>query len=432
MCRSVTVFLILLVVISVPTYGQQDIDLLILNKKYGQALTIIDQAFTKNPSAGLLLKKGLVYKLREEYQKAAEAFFEASRMAPENQEILGELAETLMSLDNYSDAVQIYRKALDTDTTNLPLAGRLGAAYISLKDYHNALKVFTSIYQEDSTNVFWNKQYAYCVAKTQTSDSLAIQLYKSLIARNPRDVSLYSSLGSLLFRTKKSNQAIDILNRGLTEFPNYPDLTLKLATYYLSQKIYDKAVESYKNYVENSEPLSELLQIDGIIPVSEPDYEVLRSYGIALYLNKSEVEALNILNKCAAITLNDGIVLYYQGLIYKKMIDYPTAEHLMNEAINVSMPDYLSAMYHQLGQIYSQERKFRESVDAYRKAYKLDTTNFEILFELATTCEEYMTNKEIPLNYYQAYLIQGRDKAKNADYALNRIDRIKEELFFGK
>lgn len=34
------------------------------------------------------------------------------------------------------------------------------------------------------------------------------------------------------------------------------------------------------------------------------------------------------------------------------------------------------------------------------------------------------------LNYYQIYLKEGGEEAKNVTYALTRIERIKEDMFF--
>ncbi|HOI49956.1 MAG TPA: hypothetical protein PK167_11675, partial [Prolixibacteraceae bacterium] len=57
-------------------------------------------------------------------------------------------------------------------------------------------------------------------------------------------------------------------------------------------------------------------------------------------------------------------------------------------------------------------------------------SNHEILFEIATTYEEYNSNKTLALNYYRVYLLEAKEDARNAPYALKRITRLKEELFF--
>ncbi len=102
----------------------------------------------------------------------------------------------------------------------------------------------------------------------------------------------------------------------------------------------------------------------------------------------------------------------------------------MNAAIEAATPAYLPEMYHHLGQIYGQQRKFKESIAALQKANELDPENAEVLFEIATTYEEYNSNKTLALNYYRLYLKEAGESGNNVDYALTRITRIKEEMFF--
>jgi len=87
-------------------------------------------------------------------------------------------------------------------------------------------------------------------------------------------------------------------------------------------------------------------------------------------------------------------------------------------------------MYHSLGQIYGQQRKFSESVEALKKSVELKPDKYEVLFEIATTYEEFNSNKTLALNYYQIYLKEAGEQAENIDYALTRINKIKEDLFF--
>lgn len=112
------------------------------------------------------------------------------------------------------------------------------------------------------------------------------------------------------------------------------------------------------------------------------------------------------------------------------MNDYMNAEKYMQWAIDMSTPGYVPEMYHHLGQIFGQQRKFKESIAALQKSNELDPNNVEALFEIATTYEEFESNKTLALNYYRLYLTEAGESGKNVNYAFDRITRIKEELFF--
>jgi tetratricopeptide (TPR) repeat protein len=103
---------------------------------------------------------------------------------------------------------------------------------------------------------------------------------------------------------------------------------------------------------------------------------------------------------------------------------------MMRWAIEGTVPTYVSEMYHHLGQIYGSQRKFKESIEAMEKAYKLEPDKHELLFDIATTYEEFNSNKTLALNYYRLYLNETDVDSKNVNYALDRITKIKEDLFF--
>lgn len=409
-------FILVLLAASLAVSSQDKADFLILQNKFNEAISELDKQIGTNPTAPLLYKKGQVYQLQQQYQKAAELFFAASELDTQNPDILGELAETLNLLDNTEDAVRIYAEACKLAPNNLPMASKLGATYLSLKDFKRAQTVFERIYKADSTNVFWNKQYAFCLARNREDDSLAIRLYEKVVKDNPRDVSVYSALSTLYGRQKKDSLSKDALLRGLAVYPGNADLTQKMALLFFSKKNYPEAAE----------------WLEKLVSMGDTEYEMYKLYGVALYFSKKEEKALEVLTECMFANPNDPYVLFYQSLCCKKLADYNSAAGYMKAAIEASTPDFFPEMYHHLGQIYNQERKFEESIAAYQKAYELDTTNHEVLFEIATTYEEYSTNKTIALNYYRTYLIKAGEAAKNVDYALTRIERIKEDLFFEK
>jgi len=112
------------------------------------------------------------------------------------------------------------------------------------------------------------------------------------------------------------------------------------------------------------------------------------------------------------------------------MKDFEKAEELMQWAIDASIPNYVAEMHHHLGQILGQQRKFKESIKALEKSHELNPQKQEVLFEIASTYEEYNSNKTLALNYYRIYLKEVGGEGKNVNYALDRIKKLKEDLFF--
>ncbi len=414
MRKSSIILIFLVILFPAISLAQNKVDQLILNKNYEKALAEITKVEASKPSAELYLKKGSVYQTLQDYQNAVAAFSTGLRYEPNNVTLMGETADCFALLGNNQDAISYYTAALEIDSTNLVMASKLGKVYINLKKYKNAYDVFSSVYRRDSTNVFWNKQLAYCAFRVFKREE-AVHLYEKVLHANPRDHMSYLNLINCYNWKKEGSKIITAIQMGLREFPSDPDLLYEEAMYYYKSKRYGPAMVQFDRYLEVEK---------------QPDYETLMNYGIATYFAGFEEKALEIFGELFNQNPNDPLVMYYQSLCYKKLKNFEESEKLMKWAIEGSTPDYVSEMYHHLGQIYGQQRKFKESVDALEKAYKMNPKKVEVLFEIATTYEEFNSNKTLALNYYRVYLKEAGEGGKNINYALDRIDKIKEDLFF--
>ena len=393
--------------------SSQKIDLLILNQEYEKALTTIKQDILANPNGDLYFKLGIVYSRLNDFEAAIKSYKKALDYTPNNPLILTELGETLAILDNYSQAAFYYKQAVVASNNDLVLKSKLGRVYINLDQYDDAYNVFHQIYESDSTNIYWNKQYAFCISKIGGDKSKAIKLYEYILEKNPYDLGSYSNLATLYYRSKQDSLGLTTIQMGLKFFPANPKLQLKIANHYYGKKQYAEAAENYSLYLAGNDSL----------------YDVLKNYAISLYFIDKWAQAIPILEKCIYLKIDDPYVLFYASLSHKKLSGHDIAEAYMNAAIEASTPYYLPEMYHHLGQILGQQRKYEESIAALKKAYEMDPLNFELLFEIATTYEEYNNNKTLALNFYRMYLLEAKEEAKNATYALNRMDKIKEMLF---
>ena len=204
------------------------------------------------------------------------------------------------------------------------------------------------------------------------------------------------------------------LYRAGRQFPNNRTIQLKTANASFENKNFQMAQRLYHQFMTRH---------DTLLPV-------LLNYGICLYHNKYTEDAIEILEKCYSAASNDVYVNFYLGVSHKRLDHYELASKYLDFAIYISVPEFHPEMYHHLAQVYGSLREFEKSIECYQKAYDLDSRKVEVLFEIATTYEEYNFNKTLAINYYRSYLLEAGEEAENADYALDRIQRIKEELFF--
>ena len=95
------------------------------------------------------------------------------------------------------------------------------------------------------------------------------------------------------------------------------------------------------------------------------------------------------------------------------------------------MSDNLASYFTNLGAVFEEQGKFKESIQAYKLAY--EESNDEILlYRLAKNYDVYYADKEIALKYYEKYLEKTDDSLnkKYTDYAKKRASSIKREIHF--
>lgn len=393
----------------------QNIDLLILNKNYREALLQINRNLEVRPDAELYFRQANVYRLLSEPMNAAKSLENSIAIDSTNSKYLVEYADLQADLGNPYKAITFYGRAVDNSPDDLNLKYRLGKAYMNIEDYQKAFDVFLLIETRDSSNIVYNKQFGLAALKTGKND-LAIKLFESVLQSNPCDFSSYMNLILLYMKSKNAVNIVRTSDRALYFFPDNSAILLREANSLYALKEYKEATPPFEKYLARNDSV----------------FDVLENYGICLYFNEDDTNAKKILEKCFVLNPVDQFVNFYLGLVYKRLADFPRSAEFLNMAIAASQPAYLTEMYHHLGQVYGLHRDFKQSIEAFQEAYKCNPLKFNILFEIATTYEEFEPDKRLALNYYSKYLKEAGKKAEHADYAKERVRKIKEKLFPGK
>ena len=395
---------------AVPFVGAaQNIDLLILDKNYQQALEQINRSLDVHPEAEMYLKRALVYRMLNKPILAAKSIENAIASDSLNVEYLAEYADLQAELGNHYKALLFYGKAVDYSNNDLNLKFKLGKAYINIENYQKAFELFLAIQTKDSTNLVYNKQLGLAAMKMGKTD-LAVDMFELVLERNPNDLSAYMNLILLYLKKKDAVQIVRTADRALYFFPDNPAILLREANALYSIKEYEEARPPFEHYLAQN----------------DPSFDLLENYGITLYFLNEDTIARKIMEQCFTMDPANQFVNYYLGLICKRLADLPRSVEYLNMAIAASQPAYLTEMYHHLGQVFGLQREFKKSIEALQEAYKCNPLRTEILVEIATTYEESDTNKKLALNYYQKYLQEAGDKAENGEFARERIKLINQ------
>ena len=394
--------------------GAQNIDLLILNKKYNEALSQIKQNLDVRPDAELYFKQGLIYRQMLKPISAGRSIENSISLDSTNSRYLAEYADLQTELGNPFKAISFYKRASFYSPDDFNLQYKVGRAFMNTENFEDAYGVFMMIRFKDSTNVVYNKQLGISALRTGRVEQ-AIDLFESVLESNPYDFSLYQYLVTLYAMNKDAVHVVRTSDRALFFFPENSAILLREANSLYAIKEYEEAIPSYEHYLSKNDSV----------------FEVLKNYGLCLYFLKDNQKSRNVLEQSFYINPNDPIITFYLGLVCKKLADLPRSIEYLNMAISYGR-NGMTEMYHSLGQVYGLRREFENAIEAFKEAYKCNPDKKEILVEIATTYEEFNPNKKLALNYYTQYLNEAGDSAVNAKYAQERIRKIKERVDYQK
>jgi len=404
------------VLILLPFYSfAQKIDQLNQISQNSKELQVIDSLLLKNESdPNLYLKQGIILEKEYKYSKALKSFEKAYLFDSTNTIIISELAEMNNNLGNYRQALPYYKKLFDLDTLNTVNAIRLSRAFFNIRNYQEPFQILFNAYQRDSSNVYVNKQLAFSAMRTG-NDSLAIELYSRVIPQNPTDLNNYINLASLYQMQNMYDQAVETLENGISAFPEEPLLLNRLGDLHYSKRIYKKAIVPYEKLLATGDSLP----------------GVIKNLGISYYYEKEYKKGIELLEKSLTLVPNDPVAGLFTALCYKNLKDNDQSLAYLNFAAKIGIPSFMSDIYNQLGNIYTEKKAYGKSVEFLKKAYQLDSTKVDILFKIANNYDLWLTkDKSQALRYYNAYLKSEKEKSdyhrQLTKYALERRQKIRK------
>ena len=390
--------------------GAQNIDLLILNKNYNEALSQIKQNLDVCPDAELYFKQGLIYRQLLKPVSAERSIENSISLDSTNSRYLVEYADLQTEIGNPFKAISFYQRASFYSPDDFSLQYKLGRAFMNTENFAKAYDVFMMIRVKDSINVVYNKQLGIVALRTGKVNQ-AIDLFESVLESNPHDFSSYQYLVTLYAMNKDAVHVVRTSDRALFFFPENSAILLREANSLYAIKEYEEAIPPYEHYLSKN---------DSVV-------EVLKNYGLCLYFVQENEKSRTILEQSFYINPEDPIVIFYLGLVCKKLADLPASVEYLNMVIS-DVRYGMTEMYHSLGQVYGLRREFEKAIEALKEAYKCNPEKKEILVEIANTYEEFNPDKKLALNYYIQYLNEAGDSAVNAKYAEERISKIKERM----
>jgi len=312
---------------------------------------------------------GLKYMMLEDYPKALERFQKAYTINPANAALNYKLAETILLMGRPNDAVSFAQAAVNLEATNPYYYLLLAQLYSNQKQYDEAIKVLTKL-TKDIPNT---EQYLFNLAdlyQTQNRYDEALKTYERIEKQ-------YGFIEEIAFKRQqiylRQNNLDKALKEGETLIASDPGdsrYTLVQAEMLANNKKTDQAIEMV-NKVLQAEPanaqarlmLSDLYRQKGNLGESEKNLKMAFGY-----------PSLDIDTKVKILEE------YIRQLPVPPNAPNPELENTALELAEMTLkahPQEAKA-YAAAGQVQAIARKKKEARDNYLKASRLDNSQFSI------------------------------------------------------
>lgn len=140
-------------------------------------------------------------------------------------------AKTFIRQGDYSNAILVLNKALESDPNNFEIKKDLAFAYYLHRDYSKAMETVKPLTESASVDV-QSYQILGMVYKAIEDRKEAEKMYKAAIKKFPRSGIMYNEYGEMLWSKKDFTEAVKLWEKGIEVEPNFSGNYYNAAKYY--------------------------------------------------------------------------------------------------------------------------------------------------------------------------------------------------------
>lgn len=419
--KQFILLILLSIVINIPTsYSQTTttiVDELLFSGQYAKAIPLLNEMIKKDETnSKLYFRLGKAYQRLDQNSKAIENYTKAKQLNPNSTVTLLNLSSCLYSSGNYPNAEQELVKLQQLDPNNYSVNLLLAKTYSVQNKYQQSLNIYSKLNQKDSLNPNIHKQIGSLKRRMQNFIG-SLDSYMKANELNPNDLSVIIHIAQQLYEMAAYQQALGYINNGLNVFPNNIILLKKKAQVLIGLEWYDNALSILKELKTNNQ-------------LSKAEHKQL---GICYMQTRQYEDALKAFAGCGQSFEKDPMINFHTGICYARISQHEKGIKFLEDALFYITPPIEASIHLFLAKSYSATRQFKKAVISYQNYFEMDNTNPDILYEIATTYEEFGNNQDKALAYYIKFIQQTNDKDDpKYEYAKSRILRIKENIHFEK
>ncbi len=343
---------------------------LIAEKKYADAESTFNKALEisrvePRVYAGL----GEVYFEQKKYNDALAKIQRAIDLRPSNVKYRVKQAKIYSSKGQFKDALESYKQAVKIDPKNGAAYYNLGLLYLEKKDIDKAREYFEMSLSFDEDSFEPHEALSRIYSQKKMYDKAVVEINEAIRLRN-NEPSLHLSLGALLLKSDKENQAENVFTRAADLFPQSLPVQMRIADWYYTRRVFDKSLEAYK--------VAEALNSNN---------QVVQFRIGKLYIDKNEnVKAKKAFEKSIKLNPKDAQSHYQLGKLHSRLGEWGRAQSLLSNSISLDSAYGLS--HYELGIVLMGRGEVDSAKEEFQKALNIDPENPDFIIGMVNALVE--------------------------------------------
>jgi len=343
----------------------------------------------------------------------SEAIKNYKKIAPTDQYILLQIAKAHKAKGTYLDALKFYKKVISEDTTLTSSKLEYAKLLVTTNKLKKADSVYSVLVTKHAKNP--NFQYRLGTVKKKLKDSTAITYFEEAFRLDSTHQKSCFEVSMHYLRKRKYNSVSDTANKGLSSYPENPELINVLAQNYLLRKYYTEAIPYFEKLISLNYSNEFIHASLALCYHKNYDYELaITQYQEALkYNQKLPIRYTRLANAYTSIQKYDEALKNHKAALELK--DLPIEEDLLAIAL-----------------VYRHQEQWEKAMKYAKLALKENPNYTRAQYQLATFADAYYKDPQVKLDYYKLFIKKFGDetgKKKYFNFMVNkRIAQLEEEI----
>jgi len=400
-----------------------ELNLLIINNKYTEALEFSKELINRNPdNAQYYYQQSIVLKLLFKFPQAINSITKAIELDSLNLDYLTELGILLAKKCRDKEAAKIFKDILSAEPNHIYTGIWLSNYYLKEKEFEKASSLLFNLYLNDTTNGYFARNMGLCNIKLKDKRE-AIKWLQKAIQLDSTDIKSYEYISRVYTAIEQFDLAIEYLNKALQIDPT-KELYVQLGDLHVMRNHNFRAIPNYLKAYD-----------------IDPDDEFLiKSIGVC-YFRIKKFEKAKLYLDIAKSELVDLQIFQHLGFIHSEIEQIDSSTYYYNEALKLLQTDNRSifSIKESIAKNYYALNDFHKAIEMYSEALELNLNDEfwntydknRVIIDIAAIYVDKLDDKLKAIEYYENVIEPEIAINKNYyNYAQQQITKLKEELFF--